>query len=174
VTQPPLKVAAAFRVVAYLILAAAGIQAMLDVASAATPFLPDLVAWRVKAEGLAAAAWSTPALVILLMCFLAYASEDRKVLLVLTGASALCAVLLAATSTLFALDAVEMSRSIPPADKKGYFIAAGYAIAKFGIAILSFGLLAWSSSKAARSLKRASAGASRQPVFVGVAGAPSN
>jgi hypothetical protein len=173
-TQPQLKVASAFRVVAYLILAAAGIQAMLDVVSAATPFLPELVAWRVKAEGLAAAAWSTPALVILLMCFLAYASEDRKVLLVLTGAAALCAVLLALTSGLFALDALQMNRSIPAADKKGYFIAAGYAMAKFGVAILSFGLLAWSSSKAARSLKRVNAGSSRQAVLVGVAGAPSN
>jgi hypothetical protein len=173
-TQPAAKVAGAFRAVAYLILTAAGIQAILDLVNSASPFLPDLVAWRLKAEGLTAASWTTPALVMLLMCFLAFASEDRRVLLVLAGVAALSALLLMVTAGMFSLDAIQMNRSVPAADKKPYMVAAAYAMAKFGIAVLSFGLLAWSSSKAARSLKRAGAGSSRHAVLVGAAGAPSN
>ena len=172
-TQPQLKTAVAFRGVAYLILAAVGIQALLDLVSSALPLLPDLVAWRLKAEGLAAAAWSTPALVILLMCFLAFASEDRKVLQVLTVISALGALSLIVTACLFALDAIQMYKSIPPADNKAYAIAAAYAMAKLGIGTLSLGLLAWTSARAAKSLRRSSASQSaRQGIMVGTPATP--
>jgi hypothetical protein len=173
-TQPPLKTVGAFRAVGYLILSLVGVQSVLDLGSAMAPILPDLVAWRVRAEGLTAGGWSTPALMILLLCFLAFASEDRKVLWTLCGVAAVSAALLIVTSCLFALDAIQMNRSVPAAGKTAYAISAVYAMGKLGFGVLSFALLSWASSKAARALKRGSAVAStRQAVLVGATALPS-
>jgi hypothetical protein len=173
-TQPPLKIAAAFRAVGYLIPTLVGVQSLLDLASAMAPILPELVAWRLRAEGLTAGGWSTPALMMLLLCFLAFALEDRKVLWTLCGVAAVGAMLLIVTSGLFALDAIEMNRSVPGSGKKPYAISAVYAMGKLGFGVLSFALLSWASSKAARALRKGSAvGSTRQAVLVGATALPS-
>jgi hypothetical protein len=172
-SQPPLKIAGAFRAIAYLLLGYAATMGILDMVLSATPLLPELVAWRLKVEGLAAAGWVNPALMILLMGILALASEDRKVLQVLGVSSAIIGVLLLATSGLFSLDALQMNRSVPAADKRTYMISAVYAMARLGMGILSFALLSWSSLRASRSLRKSSAASSRQGVMVGAVGAPS-
>jgi hypothetical protein len=171
-TQPPLKITGAFRAVAYILLSYAAIQVVLDLLSSMQPMLPKLVAWRIRAEGLAAGQWTLPALMILLMCFVAVAAEDRKVLLALAVAAATSATVLMVTSVLFGLDAIEMNRSVPPGGKKAYAISAAYAMARLGVGILTFTLLTWASGKAARSLKRASA-SSRKAVLMGATPAPS-
>jgi hypothetical protein len=172
-TQPPLRIAGAFRAVGYLVLTYVGIQSLFDLASAMAPVLPELVAWRIRAEGLTAGGWSTPALMVLLLCFLAFALEDRKVLWTLCAVAAIGALLLIVTSGLFALDAIQMNRSVPASGKKPYAISAAYAMGKLGFGVLSFALLSWACSKAARTLRKASAvGSSRQAVLVGAAAIP--
>ena len=172
-THPPLRIAGAFRAVGYLILSYAAIQTVLDLVSSVQPMHPKLVAWRIQAEGLAAGQWTLPALMILLMGFLAFALEDRKVLLTLMGVAATGAVLLIVTSVLFGLDAIEMNRSVPAEGKRAYALSAAYAMARFGFGVLSFAMLSWASGKAAKSLKKAAVAGSRKAVLVGgAAGAP--
>jgi hypothetical protein len=172
-TQPPFRIAGAFRAVGYLVLSWVAMLSFVDMAATLAPFLPKLVAWRLQAEGLTANAWTMPALMVLLLCFLAFALEDRKVLLVLCGAAALFTFLLIATSAMFALDAIEMNRSVPAAGKTTYAVSAALAMSKLGFGVLSFAVLSWSAARAARALKKAPAGSqSRQPVFVPAAGVP--
>jgi hypothetical protein len=110
---------------------------------------------------------------VFLICVLAFALEDRKVLLVMSGIAALMGVMLIVTSGLFALDAIEMNRSVPAAGKTTYAISALFAMTKLGFGVLSFALLSWTAMRAARALKRATAGsASRQAVLVAPAAVP--
>ena len=170
-TQPTVKAAVAFRAAGYLIFTIILAQTILDLLSSMAPMLPGLVAWRVRAEGLAAAAWTTPSLMLLLLGFLAFVSEHRKVLLTLTVVGAIFSLTFTVVSGLFVLDAVQMSKSVTPEGKNAYWIAAAYALARLGMAVITFGLLAWTSMRAARSLKKVTeVSAPRQAVLMGAAG----
>jgi hypothetical protein len=162
-TRTASRIARALRAPGYLILSFLIVQSILDLLASASPLLPRLVAWRVRALGLTASSLTAPLLAFLLLYVLALASDHRVVLRILSVATALGTLALAAGSGIFALDVVQLGRSVPATEKSRYFVSALYALAKLGIGVLSLLLLTWVGYKAARTLKKEAAAASPKP-----------
>jgi hypothetical protein len=149
-----------------LILSFVAVQWIFDLVASTSPLLPRLVAWRVRAMGMTANSLTTPLLALLLLAVLALASEQRVVLRVLAVVTALAALALAAGSGILALDAVQLGRSVPAAQKTQYALSAVFALFKLGFGILSLVTLAWVEFKAARRLGKEAAAATRSTFLV--------
>jgi len=153
----PSNTARALRAPGYLILGIVFVQSILDLLSAASPFLPHLVAWRVRAAGMAAGSIAMPLMALLLMLALAISAGQRRIAVFLAIVSVVGALLLTAVSGMFVLDATEMSRAVPAEGKMQYAISALYALAKLSFGIAALLTLAWTVRKTGRAARTSAA-----------------
>ncbi len=148
----PNRVARTLRAPGYLILSFHhSFSGCFDLVASTSPLLPRLVAWRVRAMGMTANSLTTPLLALLLLCVLALASEQRMVLRVLAVVTALGALALAAGSGILALDAVQLGRSVPAAQKTQYCSRRPLRCSSSG---LEFSLSSCSRGRGSRPLGR--------------------
>jgi len=162
------------RTPAYLIMAVTSILPLIDLLMAISPMHLGTVMWRFGAVGLISSAIGAPLLVLVLIYALALLCDDRKVVLTVGIIATIIAVLMIAGAGSFALDALQMKGRVNPAALDKFKGASALALVKLLVMGVSAVVLAVSSFRSAKVMKRETARVTRpnSTLVVGQAGAP--
>jgi hypothetical protein len=142
------------RTPAYVVLGLSLLFAIADFLLAVTPLHPGTVMWRFGAVGLGANAVMTPLLLLVFIYALALSVEDRAVIGVICGLSALATIVLLAASGTFALDALQMKSRVQPGALDKFTSASAQAVVKLLLEAIACAVLAVSAFRANRRPRR--------------------
>ena len=162
------------RTPAYLIMAVTSILPLIDLLMAISPMHPGTVMWRFGAVGLISSAIGAPLLVLVLVYALALLSGDRKVVITVGVIAVIIAVLMIGGAGSFSLDALQMKSRVNPVALDKFKGASALALVKLLVMGVSAIVLAVSSFRSAKLMKRDTVRATRPSagLVVGQPGAP--
>ena len=144
-----------FRIPAYFILLVGAVFPILDLSGAVFPVHPGVMQWRFGMIGLSAGVLLAPMMMMLLIFGVSIFFGDRAVSMSIGVIAAILAIACVVAMGMFALDSLQMKRTINPQSATKFLFAMGDALLKLGMVTIAMTLLAVNALRQAGAAKKA-------------------